>query len=63
VRVNLPDKRPVAGRHPEQARLGLINGLGSKGGLWAPFLARRWAEHLAAGRVFDEEIGVGRFGR
>jgi glycine/D-amino acid oxidase-like deaminating enzyme len=63
VRVNLPDKRPVAGCHPERARLGLINGLGSKGGLWAPFLARQWAEHLTAGRAFDAEIGVERFGR
>lgn len=63
VRVNLPDKRPVAGRHPEQERIGLINGLGSKGGLWAPFLARQWVEHLVAGKPFDAEIDLHRFGR
>jgi glycine/D-amino acid oxidase-like deaminating enzyme len=63
VRVNLPDKRPVAGRHPERERIGLINGLGSKGGLWAPWLARQWVEHLVAGKPFDPEIDLHRFAR
>lgn len=61
VRVNLPDKRPVAGRHPARERIGVLNGLGSKGGLWAPFLAREWVEHLANGKPFDPEIDVRRF--
>jgi glycine/D-amino acid oxidase-like deaminating enzyme len=42
VRVNLPDKHPVAGRHPERRNCGLSNGLGAKGALWAPMLARQW---------------------
>ncbi len=61
VRVNVPDRRPVAGRHPERPRLGLINGLGGKGALWAPLLARQWVRHLAAGEAFDPEIAVSRF--
>jgi glycine/D-amino acid oxidase-like deaminating enzyme len=61
VRVNLPDKRPVAGWHPEQPRLGLLNGLGGKGALWAPMLARQWVEHLRRGTPFDAEIDVARF--
>jgi glycine/D-amino acid oxidase-like deaminating enzyme len=61
VRVNLPDKRPVIGRHPEQPRLGLINGLGAKGALVAPLLARQWTEHLTTGAAFDPEIDVLRF--
>lgn len=63
VRVNLPDKRPVAGRHSERPTLGLVNGLGAKGTLLAPFLARQWAGHLAHGAAFDAEIAVARFGR
>lgn len=62
VRVNLPDKRPVAGRHPEHARLGLINGLAAKGALWAPMLARQWVNHLTEGVTFEPEVTVGRFG-
>lgn len=63
VRVNLPDKHPVAGRHPDPAlRLGLINGLGAKGVLTAPALARQWVNHLTEGVPFDAEVAVGRFG-
>ncbi len=62
IRVNLPDKRPVAGRHPDAARrLGLINGLGAKGALYAPMLARQWVNHLTEGVPFDAEIAVTRF--
>jgi glycine/D-amino acid oxidase-like deaminating enzyme len=62
VRVNVPDKRPVAGRHPKMSRLGLVNGLGAKGVLWAPLLARQWVEHLTQGAPFDPEVDVRRFG-
>ena len=61
VRVNLPDKRPVAGRHPSVPSLGLVNGLGAKGALWAPMLAKAWVEHLVHGRSFDSEFDVTRF--
>lgn len=61
IRVNLPDRRPVAGRHPEHPRRGLINGLAAKGALWAPVLARQWREHLVHGRPFDAEIDAARF--
>jgi len=63
VRLNLPDKRPVAGRHPDDARLGFCGGLGAKGALWAPLLARQWVAHLTSGAPFDAEIALRRFGR
>lgn len=63
VRVNVPDRRPVAGRHPQHARLGLCGGLAAKGTLWGPLLARQWADHLTAGRPFDAEVDVRRFAR
>jgi glycine oxidase len=61
IRVNLPDKRPVIGRHPERPRLGLINGLGAKGALLAPALAQEWASHLTTNRSFDPQLAVDRF--
>ncbi len=61
VRVNLPDKHPAAGRHPLQARFGVINGLGAKGALHAPALARQWVNHVTEGVPFDAEVEVGRF--
>lgn len=61
VRVNLPGRLPVAGRHPQQERVGLVNGLGAKGALLAPFVARQWVNHLSEGIAFDAEIDVRRF--
>ena len=61
VRVNLPDRRPVAGRHPANARHGLVNGLGAKGALLAPMLARQWVNHLTEGVPFDPEVAGARF--
>jgi glycine/D-amino acid oxidase-like deaminating enzyme len=63
VRVNLPDRRPVVGRHPLDERIGLVNGLGAKGALWAPILAQQWVNHLLAGAAFEHEIDVKRFAR
>jgi glycine oxidase len=63
VRVYVGDKRPVVGRHPGGSRLGLMNGLGAKGVLFAPGLARQWVNHLRDGVPFDREVDVGRLAR
>jgi glycine oxidase len=61
VRVTLPDRRPVAGPHPTIPKLGICGGLGARGALWAPWLARQWRDHLVAGRPFDPKVSVARF--
>ncbi len=63
VRSYLADKKPVVGRHPTDARLGVMNGLGAKGGLFAPALARQWVRHLVEGASFDPELDVARWWR
>jgi glycine/D-amino acid oxidase-like deaminating enzyme len=63
VRTYLGDKRPVVGRHPEDARLGIFNGLGAKGALYAPALALQWVHHLREGVPFDAEVDVARLWR
>lgn len=62
LRLTLPDKRPVVGRCPGAAGIGLIAGLGSKGVLFAPWLARQWVDHLKTGAAFDLTVDVARFG-
>ena len=63
VRTYLADKRPVIGRHPQNSGLGVLNGLGAKGTLFAPALARQWVHHLREGVPFDSELAVSRFWR
>lgn len=62
-RTTTPDRRPCIGWHPAQPGLGLLGGLGSKGTLWAPALARAWREQLQAGVSFEPEVDVRRFWR
>lgn len=61
LRVTTPDKHPVAGWLDSDRRLGLLNGLGSKGALLAPVLAAQWADHLAEGTGFDPAVDPARF--
>jgi glycine oxidase len=49
VRLTLPDRLPVADWHPKHPRIGICVGLGSKGALWAPWLARSWRAALKDG--------------
>lgn len=63
VRTYLSDKRPVVGRHPADSRVGIVNGLGGKGTLFAPALARQWVNHLRDGVPFDQDVDVARLWR
>ena len=62
LRLTLPDKRPVVGRCLRATGVGVMAGLGSKGVLFAPWLARQWVDHLAKGTPFDPAVDVARFG-
>ncbi|WP_404422868.1 NAD(P)/FAD-dependent oxidoreductase [Nibricoccus sp. IMCC34717] len=52
-RVTTPDKHPVVGWADGACRVGVFNGLGSKGALHAPWLAENWARHLCEGEPLD----------
>lgn len=61
LRVTTPDRMPIAGWDPRERRLGIFNGLGSKGALLAPWLARQWVAQLTAGTDFAAEVTAARF--
>ncbi len=46
VRPIVLGRHPLIGLHPQFPQLGYFNGLGSKGSLQAPFIARHFAEFL-----------------
>lgn len=51
---------PFAGFHPKNARIGILNGFGSRGTLYAPWLARRLADRLMDGTPLPEHMDVER---
>lgn len=51
VRPATPDRRPLCGFSEQEPRVGWLNGLGSKGSLWAPWCANRLAEKIAQERL------------
>ena len=50
----------LIGRHPSQPRVAFFNGLGSKGVLRAPFMARRLVEPLLDGAPLEAEYDLQR---
>lgn len=63
VRVYAPDKRPVMGWISRETRRGIFGGLGAKGALYAPAVARAWAEHLVGGVAIPPAWDIKRFQR
>ena len=62
VRPTVKDRRPLLGRHPEQERLYILNGLGTKGSSLAPWCATQMADLLLSGKAVDREVDIRRFG-
>ena len=63
LRPTVPDRRPIVGRHPKFPSLSCINGLGSRGVLWAPFLASLLVKHLYTNAFLPDELQIRRFMR
>lgn len=63
VRPTMRDFKPVLGRHPKCPRLAILNGLGTKGSLMAPWLAELLVNHLEQDTVLPMELDVRRWFR
>ncbi len=61
VRPTMHDFRPVVGVHPQHEQIGMFNGLGSKGSLMAPRLARLLSENLLHGTPIPPEVSLSRW--
>lgn len=61
IRPTMHDFQPVIGFHPDFPQLGVLNGLGSKGSLTAPRLARLFVEHFMHGMPIPPPIQVSRW--
>lgn len=60
IRPTVKDRRPLLGFSPVHPKMVIFNGLGTKGGLLAPYWAAHLADCLLEGGALDSEINVSR---
>jgi len=58
VRPIIKGRQALLGAHPAHPRVVFFNGLGSKGSLRAPWLAKHLVEHLLDGSLLDAEFDL-----
>ncbi len=61
IRPTVKDRRPLVGIHPEFSSIAVLNGLGSRGVLIAPYLAHILYDHLENNTTLPDEIDIARF--
>ncbi|MBZ0327443.1 MAG: FAD-binding oxidoreductase [Altibacter sp.] len=63
VRPTTKDRRPILGTHTSEAHKVFFNGLGTRGILMAPFLAKMLYSHLEEEKELPKEVNMARFNR
>ena len=63
IRPAVKDRRPMVGTHPQYKQLSVLNGLGTRGVMIAPSVAKNLFHHLEFGESLDQEIDINRFVR
>lgn len=61
VRPTVKDRRPMVGTHPNYERIHLLNGLGTRGVMLAPAMAKALFENLEIEMPLDKTIDIKRF--
>lgn len=61
VRPTVKDRRPMIGTHPNYKRIHLLNGLGTRGVMLAPAMAKALFENLEFEKPLDKTIDIKRF--
>jgi glycine oxidase len=61
VRPTVKDRRPLVGTHYVHKQLHILNGLGTRGVMLGPFLAKQLFEYLENESDLDKEIDIIRF--
>ena len=61
IRPSVKDRRPIIGNHNKYKNLYLMNGLGSRGMLLAPYLTNQLCSNILEKKEINSEINVTRF--
>lgn len=63
IRPTVIDRRPLVGVNPEHNNISILNGLGTRGVMIAPYVAKQLFEHIEFGNPLDKEIDINRFNK
>ena len=61
IRPTVKDRRPLVGVHPNYKNISVLNGLGTRGVMASPYLAKQLFNHLENGKSLDSDIDIQRF--
>jgi glycine oxidase len=61
VRPTVRDRNPLVGSHPLHKNIHILNGLGTRGVMLAPFLAQKLFDFIENGIVLPKEIDCNRY--
>ena len=61
VRPTVKDRRPLVGRHVTHGDLYVLNGLGTRGVMIAPYVAKQLFEYIEFNTPLDKDIDIKRF--
>lgn len=60
IRPSTKDRRPLVGKHPNLPQLCILNGMGTKAVLLAPYFAKQLFEHLYLKKNLHPEVNINR---
>lgn len=58
IRPTVKDRRPLLGKHFEKENLFVLNGLGTRGVMFAPYLAKKLYDFIENGKSLDKEVDI-----
>jgi len=61
IRPSSKDRRPLVGMHPEYERIGIFNGLGTKGVTLGPYFAAEFTGFLENGKDLNPLVNINRY--
>lgn len=61
IRPTVKDRRPLVGTHPAHKNMAILNGLGTRGVMIGPYVAKQLYELLENGLPLESEIDIKRF--
>lgn len=61
MRPTVIDRRPLVGQHSNHKQLFVLNGLGTRGVMIAPYVAKQLFNFIEKGTQLDAEIAINRF--